>query len=358
MALLDNDKLVLHAFATLVDVAPAHTDYMAHLNYIQSFGRSGYLKTLDQAFANISDAELAALLLQSTGLDGIDLEGDGNTDNMKLATDFIHNHASNRVGAILDLTQQLANITAGALAPIAAAYNNKIAEGYAYSSNWLNSQAVHYDHATQIQGTPSDDIIYVNYAGMGIAINDSFTPKTTGTITNDHVIEGGTGNDWIVLSTNLGTSALTSSNDTVKYTHAFGHDTIVNFAVSGYGIDQLDFTLLHRTSYEVATTVEDRTILPAPPTRTKEFVTDGEILLVEKTVSSAREVKNLFADQGAGITAKQLYLAMSHETSTIDVYQVTDGSGANDVAVSLLGNITLLLDSSSYDGRLSADNFV
>lgn len=85
-ALPENNKLVLRAFATLVDLAPKHSDYNAHLQFMQDFGKEHYLNTLNQAFASYSDEQMAALLLKSTGLNGIDLEGDGNTDNMKLAT--------------------------------------------------------------------------------------------------------------------------------------------------------------------------------------------------------------------------------------------------------------------------------
>ena len=55
------------------------------------------------------------------------------------------------------------------------------------------------------------------------------------TSASDNIITGGTGNDVIVLGTTIGSSALTGSNDIVRYeanTVLFNNDTVVNFGVS------------------------------------------------------------------------------------------------------------------------------
>lgn len=163
----NNSTLVLRAFATLTNSAPSHADYTAHLQFIQAQDLKSYVQTLDQAFAGHSDEQLATLLLQSTGLNGIDLEGDGNTDNLKLATDFIHANAGHRVQAMLDLIEQLANITSGPLAPIARDYNQKIHDGHAYANDPGSAQAVPYNDHIQVQGSTGNDVHYGDNSGSG-----------------------------------------------------------------------------------------------------------------------------------------------------------------------------------------------
>lgn len=67
-------------------------------------------------------------------------------------------------------------------------------------------------------------------------------------LAKDHIIEGGTGNDLIVLGSAFNHhNSFKSSNDTLKYSGVFGHDTILNFEKNGYGFDKFHFTQLHRT---------------------------------------------------------------------------------------------------------------
>ena len=70
---LGNDKLVLNAFAVLVNAAPGYADYNYHREYIKGYGKAEYLTALDELFSAHTDAQLAALLLTNTGLDVIDL---------------------------------------------------------------------------------------------------------------------------------------------------------------------------------------------------------------------------------------------------------------------------------------------
>ena len=97
---------------------------------------------------------------------------------------------------------------------------------------------------------------------MGVALFDDDADNTTAPVatdlvganstvtTTDNTIEGGAGDDVIMLSTTDDlASTLGSSNETIKYTAAFGNDTIVNFQEDDggavfFGDDRLDFTAI------------------------------------------------------------------------------------------------------------------
>lgn len=136
-------RLVLSAFAILTVSAPSHAGLHCSPAIHPGTGSSSLHPhhTLDLAFAGHSDKQLAARLLKSTELNGIDLEGDGNTDNVKLAIDFIRTHLGHCVKAMLDLVEQLSNITSGPLLNIACAYNNKIQMGYAHANDPSSDKA-------------------------------------------------------------------------------------------------------------------------------------------------------------------------------------------------------------------------
>lgn len=554
VTLPENNKLVLRAFTTLVDLAPKHSDYNAHLQFMQDFGKEHYLNTLNQAFASYSDEQMATLLLKSTGLSGIDLEGDANTDNMKLATGFIRANSDQRVKAMLDLIEQLSNVTSGPLAPIARAYNDKIQTGYAHANNPASDQAAPYNDNIQLQGSAGSDVLYVDNSGTGeylvggnvvhskalwvfntaeqfqsnesqkVANLQAGTPTTVGSYgvkvqvnyrgllsqaiaiddkadftanqqdinkaikqaiqgdavlsqllevidgpggslgvlaktdgqtddsaldlnfiapklkelspqvvadfmarhpdsgvkdaasllryiksrvtsddvdgslnkdfydqtqmglsdnnsaivgensrtASDHIIHGSTGNDVIVLGTTWHPSGkLLSSNDTVKYTAAFGHDTIVNFEVGTLpGVDKLDFTQLSTATG--TTTTLNKAEIDASTASAVGRVTDGQIRLVQKHVQdgttaattdndSAQDVQQLFTDAATGTAAHQIYIAVDDQTGTGDVYQVVDGANANDLSVTLLGQITLANHPTSDDPydweNLTTENF-
>ena len=85
------------------------------------------------------------MLLDTTYLNTIDLEGDGNTNNMNVATQYICANSSNRVGAMLEISKQLSQITSGPLASIAKTYNEKIHAGYKHTVLLNSATALNYN---------------------------------------------------------------------------------------------------------------------------------------------------------------------------------------------------------------------
>ena len=77
-------------------------------------------------------------------------------------------------------------------------------------------------------GKDIDDIVF--FKGDGNATGSDSSAHS------DNVINGGADNDLLIL----GTGAL--SNDVVKFDANFGHDTVINFATSGDGMDKMDFS--------------------------------------------------------------------------------------------------------------------
>ncbi|MDO4795069.1 MAG: hypothetical protein Q4A28_03895 [Brachymonas sp.] len=527
MAMTGNQATVMRAFATLTATAPSRADYQYVLDHFNTHGKEASIQVLNNLFASYTDEQLATMLLNTTYLNTIDLEGDGNTDNMGIATGFIRANAGNRIGAILDLTELLSQFTSGPFASIANAYNAKINAGYLHATHPGSSTAVALNFPQKINGSAGHETFYVdntgfqqstiggktsftraawvfNTAGQGVwegdssqklgnlqpdtvfdfapswkttlqihyrgltsqkialndldykvtkqelnqgikhairgdavlsqllevedgpggilkvfaktdgehgrnalhiqgrgqwdgtndailnslpidtffdSLNDSTSPRTleqvkyklslgylsmaimtlpqVGRSDDDtlvtgknaankisHVIEGAGGNDLIVLS-----STNAAADDVVQFNSAFGHDTIVNFTPNGSNHDKLDFGLLHRTAYDTTTRLHNTEIANSTATVVGR-VTNGQIRLVQKNTQpgitaettdndSSEDVKQLFIDEQTGIASKQLYIAIDHDTSTADVYQVTDGGSANDLNVTLLGNITL-----------------
>lgn len=531
---VDAEELVIYAFDILDGRAPDHADYQAHLKFINDFGQTHYLNTLEGIFANRSDAELAKWLLQATGLDGIDLEGDDNFDNMALATSFIQANNGNRVKAMLDIAHQLAYDLTDELGGIGYAYTRKLYEGYNYAKDPASTSPLYYNANYQIQGTAGNDTLYIHNQNTGlyringqeieskalwvfntaeqnhdfsptqkvsslqagapttmgsygvkvqvsfrdqvlskeIAIDDKgdfqisqqdinqaiklainqdavlskllqpidgpdgilgvlakidasmhtersldihfiapeiseltpevvqgfiaknpdsgvhdaasllshiqkfvtdansasslhgqFYAKTQLALDDDyreinghavsharnHVVTGSTGDDLIVLqaSSQWAINSIENSSDTVRYKAPFGHDTLVNFDPR---VDKLDFGLLHKSSYQILTSVNGLAMQSSQAQIVGE-VADGFIRLAQKHVidgvtastadnDSAEDVKQLFTDGATGL--KQLYIAVDYATATGDVYQVVDGVGANDLTVTLLGNLTLI----------------
>ena len=188
--IIGNHKLVLQAFTVLADAAPSNADLKYHLEYIKEAGKAGYVSALNDLFTGYSDVQLAKMLLETTGLDGIDLEGDGNTDNMAVATAFVKSNAANRVGAILDLVDQLSKITEGPLTQIAKDYNNKIASGYAYASNPANNVSQSNSQAKELSLTKGVDVL------TGSSKNDVFNAWYD-QLNDGDVLDGGAGNDTL-----------------------------------------------------------------------------------------------------------------------------------------------------------------
>ncbi len=181
---------VLRAFAVLANSAPSNTDYNIHLGYVKDFGMDGYVAALNDIFAGVSDADMAALLLRNTGLDTIDLEGDGDTDNTALAQAFIAGNAGDRVGAMLNLTKVLQGST---LAP-AAAFNANFDAAYNYATNVENTTWRAFDGSVEQVLTVGMDKL------VGGAMNDFFKAYLVAggnTFQDGDVLDGGAGEDTL-----------------------------------------------------------------------------------------------------------------------------------------------------------------
>lgn len=166
MVMTNNQATTMRAFATLGAYAPQKADYNYILNYINTHGEKGFYQALNDAYASYTDVQLAKMLLDTTYLNQIDLEGDGNTNNLNVATDFIRANAGNRVGAMLDLTRELSKITTGALAQTAKTYNETIEKGYAHTSGISGAKGFSYNFPKKIDGSAENDTFYVDNSGV------------------------------------------------------------------------------------------------------------------------------------------------------------------------------------------------
>lgn len=155
---------------------------------------------------------------------------------------------------------------------------------------------------------------------------------------NDSTHNLGAGNDVLVLSTGktgpippVPASGDLASNETVVYNAAaFGNDVIVNFAVSGSGIDKLDFTALggKRAAFSAtatATTTDGLIIVKATPTA------DNTEAKVKVAVAAADD----------NTASKGIYVAVNTATNVGTVYQIVDGTAANDITATAIGTIDL-----------------
>jgi hypothetical protein len=190
--------------------------------------------------------------------------------------------------------------------------------------NALGNNKVTFTAGADAGSSALDTIVVTsNTFGNKIATTSSFTALTTitganSTSTSDNTITGGTGNDVIVLGTTSVTSSALSSNETVKFTAAFGNDTIVHFDYSGNGIDKLDFKSFLGTA--------STTLATSSGTQTDSLVT-----IVSGTTAPAPT---------EGTTAlKSVFIVYSGTVGS--VYSLVDGTGAADQVVTLVGTITL-----------------
>jgi hypothetical protein len=152
--------------------------------------------------------------------------------------------------------------------------------------------------------------------------------------TSDNVIDGGAGNDVIVLGTTaaLGGADLDDSNDTVAFTGSFGNDVIVNFVagVLADGGDVLDFSALLGTAGNFGAAAG-----------TNGSITRG---------AGGAPTTATYAD--ATVSSKEVFISVSGTTGS--VYLIADGAAANDQTITLVGTIKLV--ASSWVG-LGSDNF-
>ncbi len=193
MLIIGNYGLVLRAFATLANAAPSNIDYNIHVNYIKDFGKTEYISALNALFKNTSDADLAKTMLKNTGLDKIDLEGDGNTDNTKIATAFVAANKANRVGAILDLVEAYQGMSQ------AAGFNANFEAAYNYATNPINVQWRAFNgNVEHVLTTGLDKLV-------GGAMNDYFKAylvSSTTTLQNSDILDGGAGTDTLFADVN------------------------------------------------------------------------------------------------------------------------------------------------------------
>lgn len=193
--ILPNHALVLRAIATLTNAAPSSTDLKIHLDYVKDFGVNGYVQALNGIFSEVSNTQLAQIFLKNTGLDTIDLEGDGNNDNLAIATLFLEANAANRVGAILDLVATLQKTD---LAP-AARFNANFDAAYAYATNPANVGNRPFDSSLELTLTTGQDKLF------GTALDDYFKAYIQGganSFNSGDLLDGGAGNDTLYADIN------------------------------------------------------------------------------------------------------------------------------------------------------------
>ena len=179
-----------------------------------------------------------------------------------------------------------------------------------------------------------DGYLTTNFAqSAGANLNGS-----NSTSPGDHIINGGTGNDVIVLSTtNDGASALGSSNDTVVFSTGFGNDTVVNFGAgaptTNFGADVLNFTALGGTVGGNATLFGQGTVVQA--------ANSVSVVATTTANNNIAAVGALYADDAAAQT--QVYVAVDTVTNIGSVYSIFDTAGvaAGSVTAVLVGTLNL-----------------
>jgi len=152
------------------------------------------------------------------------------------------------------------------------------------------------------------------------------------TTPSDNTINGGTGNDVIVLGTTVSTTtppdAMLSSTDTVVFTPDFGNDTVVHFRAGALaaGGDVLNFSALGGSVLSTAFNVN------------KSINVANE---VTATNGTAALVAGLYADSATAQT--HVYVAVDTATNIGKVYAVVDaaGTGTGSVSATLAGTIDL-----------------
>lgn len=152
------------------------------------------------------------------------------------------------------------------------------------------------------------------------------------TTPSDNTINGGSGNDVIVLGTTVSTTtppdAMLSSTDTVVFTPDFGNDTVVHFRAGALdaGGDVLNLSALGGSILGTAFNVN------------KSINVANE---VAATNGTAALVAGLYVDSATAQT--HVYVAVDTATNIGKVYSVVDaaGVGAGSVSATLAGTIDL-----------------
>lgn len=247
-----------------------------------------------------NDAVLSKLLLAT--------DGPGNTLVVTSLVDGVRSIAELSVALTAPTTVSASDVAAAAAAYGVAATEAAVLAAMATAKAAFDTKA---DYVDQLAET-------------GAAGGNTLITGAVSSSSSDNTITGGTGNDVIVLGTTVGIDGMTSSNEKVVYTAAFGNDTIVNFAATGLGIDTLDFTAL-KGSGAVAF---------------GSLALDKSIVVAAETVANdtAAEVAALFTDSATAIN--HVYVAYN-ANNVGNVYTVADAAGAGGVTATLVGTIDL-----------------
>ncbi|MDO4796114.1 MAG: hypothetical protein Q4A28_09295, partial [Brachymonas sp.] len=193
------------AFVTFVDKAPSNLDFKYHRNLIDEYGADEYIKALNKYFVNYTDEQVAQAFLAGSGLNTVDLEGDGNTDNMAVALAFLKANSTNRVGAILDLMDVLVTqipASGHPLADVANAYRNKVSVGVSHAINPDSKAALDFGQPGEYFLTDGVDVL------TGSARNDIFNAYYNQLNDGDR-LDGGAGNDTLVVDIYADKDAIT-----------------------------------------------------------------------------------------------------------------------------------------------------
>ncbi|MDQ1817520.1 DUF4214 domain-containing protein [Massilia sp. CCM 9210] len=215
---------------------------------------------------------------------------------------------------------------------------------YAAMVNSINAFGIKGDYNSAF-ATALDPVLPATFVAMTGAESAAIS---------DNIITGGTGNDVIVLGNKeviavdlaapTATEFAVSNNETVVYAPAFGNDTIVNFDVTGAGIDHLDFTALGGTTL-TNTLTTDKSIT---------IGTAINVALTETAITALYAANNVAAQT-------HVYVAVDSVTSIGTVYQIADAIGANTATIVKAGTIDLaqtITAGTSLWNSLTQANFV
>lgn len=175
---------------------------------------------------------------------------------------------------------------------------------------------------------------------------------------SDNIITPGSGNDVIVLG-NRETATVApvaadyaiSNNETVVYAAGFGNDTIVNFDVTGAGIDHLDFTAINGVTLGAALTTDKSITIGAP--------------VATASALSLAAIGTLF-NAANTVAQSHVYVAVDATSNIGSVYSIVDAIGASNAVATLEGTIDLagsgtagtLLSGANLWASLTQANFV
>lgn len=221
---------------------------------------------------------------------------------------------------------------------------------YAAILNNVNAFNTGLDYASRFATAYTTDALAV----AGGAVVADLTGEESTSI-SDNIITAGSGNDVIVLGNKetttvapLAADYAISNNETVVYAAGFGNDTIVNFDVTGAGIDHLDFTAIGGTTLGTGFTAD-------------KSITIGTAVATALTTEAINALYATANDKAM----THVYVAVNSVTNVGSVYSIADAVGAGAVAT-LEGTIDLastgtagtLLSGTNLWANLTQANFV